>query len=115
MDALWIVRTGIESSRARKRRSVCVVALSGVLAGGKGVGRAVGGRGIPEGVSDDKEGYVGSRSVGEDSVRGGLDHFSVCDNDRTAVEILLGTQTLSASLEVQRREVGNLPASLSQS
>lgn len=104
MDALWIVRTGIESSRARKRRSVCVVALSGVLAGvgAGGRGEPWGGGELPERVADDEEGYISGRGRGENRVGRGLNHFSVCDDDGAVVELLLYRQTPSALFETHR-------------
>lgn len=62
----------------------------------------MGGRELPERVADDEEGYISGRGGGEDRVGGGLNHFSVCDDDGAAVELLLYRQTLSALPETHR-------------
>lgn len=80
---------------------MCVVALSGVLAEGAGV-RGEPWGGLPERVADDEEGYISGRGGGEDRVGGGLNHFSVCDDDRAAVELLLYRETPSALFGTHR-------------
>lgn len=62
----------------------------------------MGEREVPERVADDEEGYVSGRGGGENRVGGRLNHFSVCDYDGAAVELLLYTQTLSVLLETHR-------------
>lgn len=88
MEAAGRVRTGMVGVdwRARRRRSVCVVAL-GVIrmceTGEEGEGD------VREGISDYEEGDVDFVCVCEDRVAGGFDHFAVGDDYGAAIEGLL--------------------------
>lgn len=87
IEAFGTVRTGIESSRARKTRSVWVVAL--------GQGRehfrhsadeiAL----LPKGVTDDEEGDVFLMGVSQDLLTVGLDHAAVGDGDWPSIVAFL--------------------------
>jgi len=89
MLALGMARVGMESSRARRTRSVWVVALVGVrylfLKGLDGGREGV----APEWISYDEERDVDFVGVFEDVVAGRFDHFAVGYDDFAAIERLL--------------------------
>lgn len=69
IEALGMQVVGMESSRARMVRSVCVVALGGVsgepLRGWRGKGRW---GGVPVWIPDDEEGYILCLGAFEDGI-----------------------------------------------
>lgn len=77
MDAFGTVRTGMESSRARMTRSVCVVALrmkiSLVTVRWQFRNR------LPKGISNDKEGNIFFLGIAQDLVAVRFNHLAVGD------------------------------------
>jgi hypothetical protein len=76
IEALGMERVGMESSRARRTRSVCVVALDQVSIDGLG-GFCVRRRDVPERISHHQKGYVHLIRVCEYVVRRRFDHLAV--------------------------------------
>ena len=85
MLAFGMERVGMESSRARRTRSVCVVALQSVLAF-IGFNANVKEVCAPEWVSYDEECDVDFVGIFEDVVAGGLDHLAVGYDNFAAIK-----------------------------
>jgi hypothetical protein len=87
IDAFGMTLDSIPSSRARRTRSVCVVALSNETVRHK-LGKAHN-RNIPKGVSDHEKSYIDLVRIGKNVVATSLDELSVGFNNFTSIESFL--------------------------
>lgn len=83
MDALGTVRTGISSSRARRTRSVWVVALRSCQLHLEATRMLYN---SPKWISNDKECDIFVLRAAKNLFAVGLDHFAVGHRDRSSIE-----------------------------